>query len=74
MFDELDELDELIKTAMSDPKNWIVKYLNIKYHTPNTASLDYFIKGHKQIGYTEYELADTIKLSIQKRLIELSHI
>ena len=31
-----DELEELIKTAMNDPDNWIITNLNIKYHSPNT--------------------------------------
>ena len=66
-----DDLVELVKTAMKDPENWTIKYLNIKYHSPNTASLARFVKGHKQIGYTDYELVDTLVLSLQRNMTEL---
>ena len=72
MFEEPhNELIELVKTAMRDPEKWTIKYLNIKYHSPNTDSFTRFVKGHKQIGYTDRELVDTIVLSLQRNMIEL---
>lgn len=72
MFEEpYNELIELVKTAMRDPEKWTIKYLNIKYHSPNTDSFARFVKGHKQIGYTDRKLVDTIVLLLQRNMIKL---
>jgi hypothetical protein len=72
MFEEpYNELIELVKTAMRDPDKWTIKYLNIKYHSPNTDSFARFVKGHKQIGYTDHELVDELVLSLRRNMIEL---
>lgn len=64
-------LVELVKTAMKDPENWTIRDLKVRYHLPNTDSLARFVKGHKQIGYTDYELVDRLVLLLQRNMIEL---
>lgn len=65
------ELIEFVKTAMKDPENWTIKHLNVRYHLPNTDSFARFVKGHKQIGYTDRELVDKLVLLLQRNMIEL---
>ena len=72
MFEEpYNELIELVKTAMKYPEKWTIKYNNIKYHSPNTDSFARFVKEHKQIGYTDRELVDTLVISLRRNMIEL---
>lgn len=66
-----DDLIELVKTAMKDPENWTIKHLNVRYHLPNTDSFARFVKGHKQIGYTDQELVDKVVLMLRRNMIEL---
>lgn len=66
-----DDLVELVKTAMRDSEKWTIKYLNIKYHSPNTDSFVRFVKEHKLIGYTDRELVDTLVLLLRRNMIEL---
>lgn len=66
-----DDLIELAKTAMKDPENWTIRDLKVRYHLPNTDSFARFVKGHKQIGYTDQELVDKIVLMLRRSMIEL---
>ena len=66
-----DDLIELVKTAMKNPESWTLKYFNIKCPFPNADSFARFVKGHKQIGYTDQELVDKVVLMLQRNMTEL---